>query len=50
MEIYFGTVTLTLLSIVKNDSEIGKFTVFKWLGPVIANKLSWNKHVEYMPW
>ncbi len=47
MEIYFGTVPLTLHPIVINDSEIEIQIVFKVLGFMIDHKLSWNEYVEY---
>ncbi len=48
MDIYFGTVPLTLQTIVINDCEIDQVTVSELLGLVIDNKLLLNEHVEYV--
>ncbi len=50
MEIYFGTVPLTMQHIVINDSEIDEVTVFKLLGLMTDSKLSKNKYVDLCMW
>lgn len=48
IEIYFGTVPLILHHfVIINGSDIDQVTIFKLLGFLIADKLSWNEHVEY---
>ena len=48
MEIYFGRSPLSLHPITIGGSEIEQVSVFKLLGLMINNKLTWHDHIDYI--
>jgi len=48
MEIYYGRTPLTLHPITIKENKIEEVPVFKLLGLMINNKITWHDHVEFM--
>ncbi len=48
MRIYFGKQPFELLPIITNNNEIDCVSVFKWLGLMFNNRLTWSDHIDYI--